>query len=117
MKGHARSDHQVCFIDVLQSMRSFNLYPEQFRPLFTNSDNIVYKGVVTMKMMPSRDYHLQSNCRILSVFTKLGEATASQRWDPGNIDVTSAYGELQKQSILVCNIHIKQAIYNGPIAR
>jgi hypothetical protein len=117
MERHSRSNHQVCFADVLQSMRSFDLYPEQFRPIFTNSDNIAYKGVVTMKLMPTRDYHLQSNGRILSVFTKLGEVTKSQRWDPGYIDVTSAYGELQNQRILVCNIRIKQATYNGDISR
>jgi hypothetical protein len=98
-------------------MCSFDLYPEQFRPIFTNSDNIAYKGVVTMKLMPTRDYHLQSNGRILSVFTKLGEVTKSQRWDPGCIDVTSAYGELQNQRILVGNIRIKHATYNGHIAR
>jgi hypothetical protein len=116
MKGYSRSNRQVGFTDIFQFMRSFDLHPERFRPLFTNSDNIADYGVVTMKMMPTRDYHLQSNRRILPVFTKLDEATARQRWYPGNIDVTSAYCELQERCQLVRNIGIKQNIYNGHIA-
>src|SRR5215471_518443 len=116
MKCYSHSNLQVGFTDVLQFMRSFNLHPERFRSLFTNSGNITNHGVVTMKMMPTRDHHLQSNRRILSAFITLDEATTRQRWDPGNVDFTSTNCELQEQSHLVCNIDIKYNIYNGHIA-
>jgi len=111
-KNYSRPDRQVRFTYRLQSMCSFHLDHETFRPPFPKVDNVTNDGVVTMKMMTTRDCHLQSYRRILSIFTELDKATARHRWDPGNINVSSAYSELWVRSDLIVKNHIGRTAYN-----
>jgi CobQ-like glutamine amidotransferase family enzyme len=97
-------------------MSGFHLDSKTFRPPFPKMDNVTDDGVVTMKMMTTGDHHLQSNRRILLVFTELDKATARQRWDPGNIDISSAYSELQERSNFVFENHRGRTTYNMHIA-
>lgn len=109
---HSRSNCQLVFANCLQAMRSIHLDYETFRSRFTKTGNIADDGVVTMELMPTCDHHLQSNCRIASVFGGLGEAAEVQMGNPGNVDVTLAYSELKEQRDLVFKNHIKQTIHN-----
>jgi hypothetical protein len=108
MRGYSRSNHQVAFSHGLQFMRSFDLYPETFRPIFSKSDDITDDGVVTMKMMSSRNCHLQSDCRILSIFIKLDEAATCQRRDPRNIEVSLAHSQLTRTESFSLSLNVNR---------